>query len=108
RVGADGTVRHQPTARRCARAAAGDGRRPAQLRSVRLRAQRGPLMRRRLARAAAVVALLWLAGCPSAGRSRPAALAQPTRAVLPNGVVPIVQEPRAIHGVALQLWTRMG
>src|SRR5947209_9495349 len=81
---------------------------PAQLRSVRLRAQRGPLMRRRLARAAAVVALLWLAGCASASGSGPVALAKPTREVLPNGVVLIVQEHRASDVVALQLWMRMG
>jgi len=65
-------------------------------------------MRRRLARAAAVVALLWLGGCASAGGSRPVALAKPTRAVLPNGVVLIVQEHRASDVVALQLWMRMG
>src|SRR5207244_9142474 len=98
-----------PPARRRARAAAGGGRRPAQFRSVRVRAQRGPLMRRRPARAAtAALTLLWLAGCASAGGSRPVALAKPTREVLPNGVVLIVQEHRASDVVALQLWMRMG
>lgn len=65
-------------------------------------------MRRRLARAAAVLALLWLAGCASAGGARPVALAKPTREVLANGVVLIVQEHRASDVVAIQLWMRMG
>ena len=66
-------------------------------------------MRRRPARAAtAALTLLWLAGCASAGGSRPVALAKPTREVLPNGVVLIVQEHRASDVVALQLWIRMG
>src|SRR5436190_1086580 len=39
---------------------------------------------------------------------RPAATATPTREVLPNGVVLIVQEQRASEVVALQLWMRMG
>src|SRR5437879_12870497 len=39
---------------------------------------------------------------------RPAATATPTREVLPNGVVLIVQEQRASEVVALQLWMRVG
>jgi len=65
-------------------------------------------MRRRRAPAAAILALLWLAGCASTGGSRTVALAKPTREVLGNGVVLIVQEHRASDVVALQLWMRMG
>src|SRR3989449_3352508 len=38
----------------------------------------------------------------------PSPAATPTREVLPNGVVVIVQEQRASEVVALQLWMRMG
>jgi zinc protease len=60
------------------------------------------------ARGGAALALLLLAGCASVAGSRPAALAKPTREVLANGVVLIVQEHRASDVVALQLWMRMG
>jgi zinc protease len=60
------------------------------------------------ARGGAALALLLLAGCASVAGSRPVALAKPTREVLPNGVVLIVQEHRASDVVALQLWMRMG
>jgi len=62
-----------------------------------------------VARAAlGLAAILLLAGCATAGAMRPAATATPTREVLPNGVVLIVQEQRASEVVALQLWMRMG
>jgi zinc protease len=60
--------------------------------------------------------ILLLAGCaaverttapgPTAGAT--AGLPRPTREVLPNGVVLIVQEHRASSVVALQLWMRVG
>lgn len=58
----------------------------------------------------ALVGLLLLAGCVPAGRraSGPPAVAPPTREVLPNGVVLIVQEHRGSEVVALQLWMRVG
>jgi zinc protease len=64
--------------------------------------------RRWRARAAAILALVWLAGCATTAGPGPAALAKPSREVLPNGVVVIVQEHRASPVVALQLWMRMG
>jgi zinc protease len=67
-------------------------------------------MMRRLS-AVAVLGLL-LAGCAVAPRgAAPAAttgLPRPTREVLPNGVVLILQEQRAAAVVALQLWMRVG
>ena len=63
--------------------------------------------------ALATVVLL-LIGCAAAERATvpaaaPAASASgPTREVLPNGVVLIVQEHRASEVVALQLWMRVG
>jgi hypothetical protein len=63
-------------------------------------------MRRRPARAAAALALLWLAGCASVGGSRSVTLAKPVREVLPNGVVLIAQGHRAMDVVALQLGMR--
>lgn len=59
-------------------------------------------------RAAALLALVCLAGCATAAGREPGALAKPTREVLANGVVVIVQEHRASPVVALQLWMRMG
>jgi zinc protease len=61
-------------------------------------------------RALAMILMLALAGCASTsgttttvdGRPRP------TRTVLPNGVVTIVQEHRAGDVVAIQLWMRVG
>ena len=61
-----------------------------------------------------VVGALLVAGCvaPSRGTSPTTAAATglptPTREVLPNGVVLIVQEHRASDVVALQLWMRVG
>ena len=55
-----------------------------------------------------MVLVLLLAGCAAIGGLRPGAAAKPTREVLPNGVVLIVQEHRASDVVALQLWMRMG
>ena len=52
--------------------------------------------------------VLLLAGCATAGAMAPSPAATPTREVLPNGVVLIVQEQRASEVVALQLWMRMG
>src|SRR5256712_7668267 len=49
-----------------------------------------------------------LAGCATVGGPRHGAASAPTREVLPNGVVLIVQEHRASDVVALQLWMRMG
>jgi len=63
---------------------------------------------RLLLRGGAVVLVLLLAGCAAIGGLRPGAAAKPTREVLPNGVVLIVQEHRASDVVALQLWMRMG
>jgi len=65
-------------------------------------------MGRRRMRAAAMLALVCLAGCATTSGRGPAALAKPTREVLANGVVLIVQEHRASDVVALQLWMRMG
>jgi zinc protease len=65
-------------------------------------------MSRRRLRAAALLALVCLAGCATAAGREPGALAKPTREVLANGVVVIVQEHRASPVVALQLWMRMG
>jgi zinc protease len=62
----------------------------------------------------AAALLLALAGCtasaPAPVPSAPAAasIAVPTREVLPNGVVMIVQEHRAADVVAVQLWMRVG
>src|SRR5256712_9882728 len=61
-----------------------------------------------LLRGGAVLLVLLLAGCAAIGGLRPGAAAKPTREVLPNGVVLIVQEHRASDVVALQLWVRMG
>jgi zinc protease len=70
---------------------------------------------RALVRLAALALGGALAGCaapaapgpaPAAGAA--AATAPPTRSVLPNGVVLIVQEHRAAAVVALQLWMRVG
>jgi len=61
-----------------------------------------------LLRGGAVLLVLLLAGCAAIGGLRPGAAAKPTREVLPNGVVLIVQEHRASDVVALQLWMRMG
>jgi zinc protease len=58
----------------------------------------------------AILGLL-LAGCATAQRSvapTAAGLPRPTREVLPNGVVLIVQEHRASAVVAVQLWMRVG
>jgi zinc protease len=66
-----------------------------------------------LARGVLVLALCALAGCAS-GASAPGAPAKatgegtPTREVLPNGVVLIIQEHRAADVVAMQLWLRVG
>ena len=60
------------------------------------------------ARAATILSLVWLAGCATTSGRAPAALTKPTREVLPNGVVVIVQEHHASPVVALQLWMRMG
>src|SRR5438094_6511154 len=49
-----------------------------------------------------------LAGCATVGGLRHGSAPAPTREVLPNGVVLIVQEHRASDVVALQLWMRMG
>jgi zinc protease len=65
-------------------------------------------MSRRRLRAAALLALVCLAGCATTAGRGPGALAKPTRQVLANGVVVIVQEHRASPVVALQLWMRMG
>src|SRR5205085_3610327 len=88
----------------------GPWRRAEELRHVRLRAQR-----RRMIRRLALVATLGLllTGCATAAPrgATPAAatgLPRPTREVLPNGVVLIVQEHRASAVVALQLWMRVG
>ncbi len=54
---------------------------------------------------------LLLAGCATAQRTvapTAAGLPRPTREVLPNGVVLIVQEHRASAVVAVQLWMRVG
>jgi zinc protease len=48
------------------------------------------------------------AGCAGIGTRSAATVAGPTREVLPNGVVLIVQEHRAGDVVALQLWMRTG
>ena len=58
-----------------------------------------------------VVVMLLLAGCALAGRGSEKSatgLPRPTREVLKNGVVVIVQEHRASDVVALQLWMRVG
>src|SRR5437660_11049852 len=61
------------------------------------------------ARGRLVLVLVLLAGCASgAAGGRAAVSSRPTREVLPNGVVLIVQEHRASDVVALQLWMRMG
>jgi len=65
-------------------------------------------MGRRRTRVAAMLALVCLAGCATTSGRGPTALAKPTREVLTNGVVLIVQEHRASDVVALQLWMRMG
>jgi zinc protease len=65
-------------------------------------------MGRRRTRATAMLVLVCLAGCATTSGRGPAALAKPTREVLANGVVLIVQEHRASDVVALQLWMRMG
>jgi len=65
-------------------------------------------MGRRRMRAAAMLALVCLAGCATTSGRGPAALAKLTREVLANGVVLIVQEHRASDVVAIQLWMRMG
>src|SRR6266850_3689125 len=57
---------------------------------------------------AGLAVVLVLAGCATAGAMRPGAAATPSREVLPNGVVLIVQEQPASEVVALQLWMRMG
>src|SRR3989449_7921343 len=49
-----------------------------------------------------------LAGCATVGGLRHGSAPAPTREVLPNGVVLLVQEHRASDVVALQLWMRMG
>ena len=51
---------------------------------------------------------LFVAGCAGVGTRPAASVAPPTRDVLPNGVVLIVQEHRAGDVVALQLWMRAG
>ena len=60
--------------------------------------------------AIAVILAVLLAGCAAtAGGARPVnTAAEPTREVLPNGVVLISQEHRASDVVALQLWVRVG
>src|SRR5262245_15335930 len=61
------------------------------------------------ARGRLVLVLVLLAGCASGGAGgRAAVSSRPTRDVLPNGVVLIVQEHRASSVVALQLWMRVG
>jgi zinc protease len=57
---------------------------------------------------AALVAGCSAAADPAASTVKPATAAGPTREVLPNGVVLIVQEHRASEVVALQLWLRVG
>jgi len=53
--------------------------------------------------------ILVVAGCAGVGpRTAAPSMAPPTREVLPNGVVLIVQEHRAGDVVALQLWIRAG
>jgi zinc protease len=54
-----------------------------------------------------LVLVALLGGCATAAPSNPTAVG-PTREVLPNGVVLIVQEHRASEVVALQLWVRVG
>jgi predicted Zn-dependent peptidase len=54
------------------------------------------------------VALLALGACATGGGRATAGVPTPSRAVLPNGVVLIVQEHRASDVVALQLWIRAG
>jgi zinc protease len=66
-----------------------------------------------IARPVLIVTLtMLLAGCAAVERTvapgAPAGLPRPTREVLPNGVVLIVQEHRASSVVALQLWMRVG
>jgi zinc protease len=63
---------------------------------------------RPIARLAVLVAALAITGCASTAHAPRAALSAPTREVLPNGVVLIVQEHRASDVVALQLWVRTG
>jgi zinc protease len=63
---------------------------------------------RPIAHLAVLVAALAIAGCAGAAHAPRAALSAPTREVLPNGVVLIVQEHRASDVVALQLWVRTG
>jgi zinc protease len=61
---------------------------------------------------ARLLMVILLAGCAAAGSSTSSTVgtgpAGPTREVLPNGVVLIVQEHRASEVVALQLWVRIG
>jgi zinc protease len=62
-------------------------------------------------RSITLFAALVIAGCASASSSTRATatgVPRPTREVLPNGVVLIVQEHRASDVVALQLWMRVG
>ncbi len=63
--------------------------------------------------AAVLLVVLALAGCAtpasvSAPVARAGSAAAPTREVLPNGVVLIVQEHRAADVVAVQMWMRVG
>jgi zinc protease len=57
---------------------------------------------------ALVFVMLVVTGCAGVGTRAAAPVAGPTREVLPNGVVLIVQEHRAGDVVALQLWMRTG
>lgn len=55
-----------------------------------------------------ILVALFVAACAGIGTRSGAPVAAPTREVLPNGVVLIVQEHRAGDVVALQLWMRVG
>ena len=63
---------------------------------------------RSISRFSLIVVALLVAGCAGVGTRSAAPVAGPTREVLPNGVVLIVQEHRAGDVVALQLWMRTG
>lgn len=63
---------------------------------------------RSISRLSLIFVALLVAGCAGVGTRTAAPVAGPTREVLPNGVVLIVQEHRAGDVVALQLWMRAG
>jgi predicted Zn-dependent peptidase len=61
-----------------------------------------------MSRLSFLLVALVVAGCAGVGTRAAGPVAGPTREVLPNGVVLIVQEHRAGDVVALQLWMRVG